>query len=116
MAVVAVLAIGGIAFSMFRSGGSGSGSDGGSQTSSAVNPARLPPSLRNRLVLPATPQMPRPYTLEPTSFDPPEVRASYQAARDKPEVLEQMACYCGCFSSSGHRNNLDCFKDNHGLT
>ncbi len=116
MAIVAVLAIGGIASGMYRSGGSGSGMGPGTETAATVDPESLPPSLRNRLVLPATPKTPRPYTLEPTSFDQPEVRASYQAARDVPEVLEQMSCYCGCFASSGHRSNLDCFNDNHGLT
>ena len=29
-------------------------------------------------------------------------------------MLFRSPCYCGCFSNSGHRNNLDCFKDNHG--
>ncbi|OFW13198.1 MAG: hypothetical protein A3H27_14755 [Acidobacteria bacterium RIFCSPLOWO2_02_FULL_59_13] len=74
------------------------------------------PSLRNRMVLPAQPQTPRPFTLNPASFSDPEVQKSYQVARAVPEVLEYMACYCGCYGSSGHRNNLDCFKDNHGAT
>ncbi len=72
--------------------------------------------LRNRLVLPASPIKPRPVTLNPAAFTDPEVRQAYQAAKDTPEPLEYMACYCGCFGTSGHRNNLDCFKDNHGAT
>ena len=74
------------------------------------------PALRNRLILPAILQRPRPITLEPTAFSDPEVRASYQAAKDSPEALETVACYCGCYSEAGHRNNLDCYKDNHGVT
>mgnify|MGYP003349941744 CR=1 FL=1 len=79
-----------------------------------VDPSTLPASLKNRLVLPAKPLAKRPYTLEPSTFREPETVKAYQAARDVPEVLEHMPCYCGCFSNSGHRNNLDCFKDNHG--
>ncbi|OFW41864.1 MAG: hypothetical protein A3J28_01450 [Acidobacteria bacterium RIFCSPLOWO2_12_FULL_60_22] len=68
------------------------------------------------MVLPAQPRTPRPTTLNPASFDNPEVKAAYQAAKEAPEALENVACYCGCFGTSGHRNNLDCFTDNHGVT
>jgi hypothetical protein len=74
------------------------------------------PNLRNRLILPAVPHENRPVTLPPESFAEGEVRASYQAAKDHPEVLETVACYCGCYGSAGHRNNLDCYRDNHGIT
>ena len=99
----------------------------GGRSTSSVRSEGLPPSdpsgvtttnpaLRNRLILPAIPQRPRPITLEPASFPDPEVRASYQAAKDSPEALETVACYCGCYSEAAHRNNLDCYKDNHGVT
>ena len=81
-----------------------------------TNPASSSPSLRNRLILPAWPQNPRPITLDPISFPAPEVRQAYQVAKQVPEVLERISCYCGCYGSSGHRNNLDCFKDSHGVT
>ena len=74
------------------------------------------PTLRNRLILPAIPHETRPVTLPPESFADDEVRRSYQAAKDHPEVLETVSCYCGCYGSAGHRNNLDCYKDNHGIT
>ena len=74
------------------------------------------PSLRNRLILPAVPHETRPITLPPESFEDGEIRQSYQAAKDYPEVLETVSCYCGCYGSAGHRNNLDCYKDNHGIT
>ena len=73
-------------------------------------------SLRNRLVLPATPRNPRPPTLDPGFFPDPQVAAAYQIARAIPEVLEFLPCYCGCYQSAGHRNNLDCYVDNHGAT
>ena len=75
------------------------------------------PGMENRMILPAKPQNPRPVTLNPAAFaDNAEVQASYQAAKDSPEALENVACYCGCYGNSGHRNNLDCYKDSHGVT
>ena len=74
------------------------------------------PALRNRMILPALPHETRPVTLPPESFSDDEVRRSYQAAKDHPEVLETVACYCGCYAEAGHRNNLDCYRDNHGIT
>jgi hypothetical protein len=52
--------------------------------------------------------------LSPTIFDDAKTRAAYQAAKDIPEVLEQLPCFCGCMSHYGHKNNLFCFKDQHG--
>ena len=53
-------------------------------------------------------------TLPPEMFTDPAAREAYQAAKDVPEVLEQLPCYCGCMSSFGHKNNLFCFMDQHG--
>ena len=74
------------------------------------------PALRNRLILPAIPASTRPTTLPPENFTDDETRRAYQAAKEHPEVLETVACYCGCYGSFGHRNNLDCHKDNHTVT
>jgi hypothetical protein len=52
--------------------------------------------------------------LSPTIFNDERTRAAYQVAKDIPEVLEQLPCYCGCMTSFGHKNNLFCFKDQHG--
>ena len=52
--------------------------------------------------------------LSPTIFDDAKTRAAYQVAKDIPEVLEQLPCFCGCMSHFGHKNNLFCFKDMHG--
>lgn len=53
-------------------------------------------------------------TLDPEQFSG-KTRDAYEAAREVPEVLAQLPCYCGCMSGFGHRNNLDCFHDNHGV-
>lgn len=53
-------------------------------------------------------------TLDPMMFSG-RARTAYEAAREVPEVLAQLPCYCGCMSGFGHRNNLDCFHDEHGV-
>ncbi len=52
--------------------------------------------------------------LSPTIFSDAKARAAYQVAKDIPDVLEQLPCFCGCMTSFGHKNNLFCFKDQHG--
>jgi hypothetical protein len=54
-------------------------------------------------------------TLDPAKFSG-RTRSAYEAAREVPEVLAQLPCYCGCMMSGfNHRNNLDCFHDEHGV-
>ncbi len=62
---------------------------------------------------PATPRVPRPATLSPALFTGYAARG-YQVAKEIPEVLEHIMCYCGCDRNPGHQNNLDCFADDHG--
>jgi hypothetical protein len=56
----------------------------------------------------------------------PQIVQVYKTAAANPKVLENMACYCGCGESAGHKNNLSCFIqqikpdgkvvwDSHGL-
>ena len=52
--------------------------------------------------------------LSPALFTDPKARAAYQTAKDIPEVLEELPCFCGCMMNMGHKNNLFCFKDQHG--
>ena len=40
----------------------------------------------------------------------------YRVARERPALLEKLPCYCGCYLTDGHQNNLDCFRDRHGET
>ena len=63
--------------------------------------------------LPAIPANPRPASLSPSLFNGDAAKA-YQIAQEVPELLERMPCYCGCYVSPGHRNNLDCYTDRHG--
>jgi hypothetical protein len=54
-------------------------------------------------------------TLDPAQFSG-QTRVAYEAAKEVPEVLAQLPCFCGCMGGAiGHRNNLDCFHDHHGV-
>ncbi len=64
--------------------------------------------------LPATPRDPRPATLSPELFSG-KVREAYRIAQEVPELLERMPCYCGCYVTAEHRNNLDCYTDRHAV-
>jgi len=116
--ILALAVIGSMVAVYFYAGrDSSSGMDAeGMAQSSQTGIASSNPALRNRLILPAYPQRPRPITIPPEQFTEPEIRQAYQAAKDVPEALETVACYCGCYSEASHRNNLDCYKDNHGVT
>ncbi len=65
-------------------------------------------------ILPAIPRRPRPTTLSPTLFEGKTARA-YRIAKEVPELVEQMSCYCGCNKSHRHQNNLDCYVDRHAF-
>lgn len=68
------------------------------------------PSPDTRAALPK----PNTTTLDPSQFSG-QTRVAYEAAREVPEVLAQLPCYCGCMSGFGHKSNLDCFHDTHGI-
>src|SRR5262245_14461728 len=54
-------------------------------------------------------------TLSPDGFIG-RAHAAYVAAKEIPEVLNQLPCFCGCMDGNGigHKSNLYCFADNHG--
>ena len=43
-----------------------------------------------------------------------EGREGYQVAKEIPEILAQIPCFCSC-EAVGHENLLDCFIDRHGV-
>ena len=52
-------------------------------------------------------------TLDPARFFG-VVREAYEVAEKNPALLAQLHCYCGCDKEVGHRNLLDCYRDEHG--
>ena len=53
-----------------------------------------------------------PKTLDPNLFKR-RAKQAYQVAKEIPEVLARMPCFCEC-EAFGHENLLDCFVDQHG--
>jgi len=58
---------------------------------------------------------PLPPTLDPGRFNREDIREAYAVAKEIPEVLVQLPCYCYC-QRQGHRGLLDCFKTEHAAT
>jgi hypothetical protein len=60
----------------------------------------------------AIPRRPRPATPSPALFTG-KLAETYRIAKEVPELIEQMPCYCGCVASVNHQSNLDCYADRH---
>ncbi len=52
-------------------------------------------------------------TMSPAHFVG-KTSASYRAAREIPEILDKIYCYCQCQDNFGHKSLLTCFVDRHG--
>jgi hypothetical protein len=42
--------------------------------------------------------------------------AAHKVAREFPEVLDQLYCYCRCDKHKGHNSLLSCYTDGHAAT
>jgi hypothetical protein len=51
-------------------------------------------------------------TLSPMNFYGPTARA-YAAAREIPEVIDSIHCYCECKKHLGHKSLLTCYVNEH---
>jgi hypothetical protein len=54
-----------------------------------------------------------PPTLSPNLFTG-NKRLAYQAAKEIPETLAQLPCYCHCDRGHGHKSLHSCFESEHG--
>ena len=59
-----------------------------------------------------SPPISLPQTLAPEKF-PGKTREAYQAARNIPQTLAQLPCYCYCDRGMGHKSLHSCFEDDH---
>ena len=75
---------------------------------------RIPSSSTPPAVASAARRETRP-TLDPALFVG-KARVAHAVARDIPDVLDQLYCYCGCDKSAGHKSLLSCYTDNHAAT
>jgi hypothetical protein len=55
-----------------------------------------------------------PPTLSPAMFSG-QTREAYQIAKDIPQTLAQLPCFCYCDYSVGHKSLHSCFEDEHGV-
>ncbi len=54
-------------------------------------------------------------TLSPARFTG-RVKRAYEIAREIPEVLDHLYCYCRCRENFAHENLLSCYVDTHAST
>ena len=54
-------------------------------------------------------------TLDPGLFVG-KAAAAHQVAREIPDVLDQLYCYCQCDKHIGHKSLLSCYTDGHAAT
>jgi len=54
-------------------------------------------------------------TLDPALFVG-KVALAHQVAREIPDVLDQLYCYCYCDKHLGHKSLLSCYTDGHAAT
>ncbi|MCI0660847.1 MAG: PCYCGC domain-containing protein [Acidobacteria bacterium] len=55
-----------------------------------------------------------PPTLSPDLFGG-RVRNAYRVAKEIPQTLAQMPCFCECDLGHGHKSLLSCYEDNHSV-
>ncbi len=85
---------------------SGSGKQDTRQASTRPTP-RVPAHYEN-----AKSAQPLAPTLDPQRFFG-QARAAYQVAREIPETLAQLPCYCYCDEGHGHKSLHTCFETDH---
>jgi len=103
--IAAVVILAGAGWAMFR------GTTEPSPVAEAPQTAQLTPTAAPELLPVDTASI---QTLPPEIFLDPKAREAYQVAKDIPDVLRELPCFCGCMRSHGHKNNLFCFMDEHG--
>jgi hypothetical protein len=54
-------------------------------------------------------------TLDPARFVG-KARLAHQVAREIPDVLDRLYCYCECDKHLGHKSLLSCYTDGHAPT
>ena len=54
-------------------------------------------------------------TLDPARFVA-KARVAHQVAREIPDTLDGLYCYCECDKHMGHKSLLSCYTDGHAAT
>ena len=85
--------------------------DAGPSVRLAETPAQTPALT---IVPPVARRETRP-TLDPARFVGKAAQA-HRVAREIPDVLDQLYCYCECDKHAGHKSLLSCYTDGHAAT
>jgi hypothetical protein len=83
------------------------GRGGASPPPSQASPARVPAHFEDVRSLNELPP-----TLPPERFFG-QARQAYQVAKEIPQVLAQLPCYCHCDESFGHKSLHSCYESEH---
>jgi hypothetical protein len=54
-------------------------------------------------------------TLDPARFTG-KTALAHRVAREIPDVIDELRCYCGCELNAGHVSLLSCYVDGHAVT
>jgi hypothetical protein len=73
------------------------------------------PTLSSGTLVPAVARRETRPTLDPALFVG-KARAAHQVAREIPDILDQLYCYCECDKHAGHKSLLSCYTDGHAAT
>ena len=78
----------------------------GAPSGPALSSAKAVPSVARRETRPA---------LDPALFVG-KAALAHRVAREIPDTLDQLYCYCECDKHMGHRSLLSCYTDGHAAT
>lgn len=73
------------------------------------------PALSAGTIVPAVARQETKPTLDPALFVG-KAKLTHQIAREIPDVLDQLYCYCECDKHVGHKSLLSCYTDGHAAT
>lgn len=97
--------------------GAGSASNGGAAgsgtTASATAASAATADSSSTMPLPRGPNGELPEVLDPNKYVG-QVKAGYAAAKEVPQIVDKLFCYCGCDLTDCHGTLLDCFTNEHG--
>ena len=84
----------------------------GHSASPATSPTVITPARRVPAYFAVAPKLKDlPPTLPPERFEG-EIRRAYQLAKEMPETLAQLPCFCYC-DTTGHKSLHSCYEDEH---
>jgi hypothetical protein len=114
IAILAVIVTGLVAVKYLRPSQSGKPTASSRKSSTSQSDVPLP-AINPAALVPAhyeSPPTSLPPTLAPEKY-PGKTREAYQAAKDIPQTLAQLPCYCHCDRGMGHKSLHSCFEDDH---